>query len=80
MSHLAYVLWTLALALALWWPAGRMIWVISVRRLERRLERKLDTAEIDGQKRRAWLLAAALCLMFSALFNFRLLNAAGVGG
>lgn len=77
MSHQAYVLWTLALAVALWWPAARLVWVLSVRRLERKLDRKLDANEIDGQKRRAWVISAALCLLFSALFNLRLLNAAG---
>ena len=77
MSHQAYVLWTLALAVALWWPAGRLVWVLSVRRLERKLDRKLDANEIDGQKRRAWVISAALCLLFSALFNLRLLNAGG---
>ena len=80
MIHQAYILWTLALAAALWWPAGRMIWVLSVRRLERKLDRKLEAGEIDGQKRRAWLISAALCLLFSALFNVRLLADGGVSG
>lgn len=77
MSHQAYLLWTLALAAALWWPAGRLVWVLSVRRLERKLDRKLDADEIEGQKRRAWVISAALCFLFSALFNLRLLDAGG---
>ena len=77
MNYQTYSLWTLALAAALWWPASRLIWVLSVRRLERKLSRKLETAEIDGQKRRAWIIAAALCLLFSAMFNVRLLAAGG---
>ena len=32
-----YALWTLALAAALWWPIAHLVWVLSVRRLERRL-------------------------------------------
>jgi len=40
------------LAAALWWPVSRLVWVLSVRRLERRAERRLDEAEIAGQKRR----------------------------
>lgn len=80
MTPQAYILWTLALAAALWWPASRMIWVLSVRRLERKLERKLEAPEIEGQKRRAWILSAVLCLLFSALFNFRLLGPAGGAG
>jgi len=73
MTHQAYILWTLALAAALWWPASRLVWVLSVRRLERRQARTLSDAERDGQKRRAWLIAVVLCLTFSALFNLRLL-------
>ncbi len=75
MSHQAYLLWTLALAVALWWPVSRMIWVLSVRRLQRKLARELGAEEIEGQKRRAWVLSAALSLLFSALFNYRLLDA-----
>ena len=71
------LLWVAALALALWWPVSRLVWVLSVRRLERRLERRLDEAEIAGQKRRAWLIAAGLSLIFSALFNLRLIGRGG---
>jgi hypothetical protein len=71
MTRDAYLLWTLGLAAALWWPASRIIWVLSVRRLQRKLERELGPDEIAGQKRRAWVIAAVLCLVFSALFNAR---------
>ena len=77
MTYQAYLLWTLALAAALWWPASRLIWVLSVRRLERKLARTLEAAERDGQKRRAWVISAALSLLFAALFNVRLLTAGG---
>jgi hypothetical protein len=72
-----YLLWVAALAAALWWPVSRLVWVLSVRRLERRLDRKLDEAEIAGQKRRAWLIAVVLSLIFSALFNLRLIERGG---
>ncbi|MDP6954010.1 MAG: hypothetical protein QGF53_14750 [Alphaproteobacteria bacterium] len=74
MSPSGYVAWSLALAGALWWPVGRIVWVMAVRRLERRLDRKLDEAEVAAQRRRAWLLALPLCLIFSGLFNLRLLQ------
>lgn len=72
MTRDAYLLWTLALGLALWWPAARIVWVLSVRRLQRKLDRTLSAEEIAGQKRRAWVISAVVCLTFSALFNFRL--------
>ena len=77
MSQTGYVWWSLGLAAALWWPAGRIVWVISVRRLARRLGRVLDADEIAAQRRRAWLLAVPLCLVFSGLFNLRLLPDGG---
>ena len=42
--------------------------------MERRLGRSLDAAEIAAQRRRAWLLALPICLIFSGLFNLRLLQ------
>lgn len=73
MSPPAWALWTAALAAALWWPVGRLVWVLSVRRLERRLGKALSSAERAGQQRRAWVLATPIALAFAALFNLRLL-------
>ena len=74
MSPPAWALWTAALAAALWWPVGRrLVWVLSVRRLERRLGKALSAAERAGQRRRAWVLATPIALAFAALFNLRLL-------
>lgn len=64
------------LAALLFLPASRLIWVLSVRRLERKGGRPLSDAERAGQRNRARLLALLLCLAFSALFNFRLLEMA----
>ncbi|MDH3452823.1 MAG: hypothetical protein OEN20_10400 [Gammaproteobacteria bacterium] len=69
-----YWLWVIALALALLYPAGKLIWVMSVRRLQRKLQRELTDEEIAGQKGRAFFIAIVVCLVFSMLFNFRLLN------
>ncbi len=74
MNQSGYVAWSMALAAALWWPVGRIVWVMAVRRLERRLGRSLDPTEVAAQRRRAWLLALPLCLVFSGLFNLRLLQ------
>ena len=73
MSPPAWALWTAALAAALWWPVGRLVWVLSVRRLERRLGKALGAAERASQRRRAWVLATPIALAFAALFNLRLL-------
>jgi hypothetical protein len=74
MSQSGYLAWSMALAAALWWPVGRIVVVMAVRRMERRLGRTLDAAEIAAQRRRGWLLALPICLVFSGLFNLRLLQ------
>ena len=77
MSAPAWALWTAALAAALWWPVGRLVWVLSVRRIERRRGQALSAEERDGQRRRAWVLAIPIGLAFAALFNLRLLDRFG---
>ncbi len=62
------------LAALLFLPASRLIWVLSVRRLERKDGRALSDAERAGQLNRARFLAALLSVAFSALFNFQILG------
>ncbi len=69
-----FVLTTGLLAAALWIPASRLVWTLSVRRLERRAKRRLDAAEIAGQKRRAGFIAFLVVVPFAFLFNFWLLS------
>ena len=64
----------LILALALFFPASKMIWVLSVRRLQRKTGRELTREEIEGQKRRARFIAVPVVTVFSWLFNAQLLG------
>ena len=75
-----YWLSVLALAVLLFWPASKLVWVLSVRRLERKRDQALSADERLGQRNRAWLLAAIVCLVFSALFNYQLLEMSAYGG
>jgi hypothetical protein len=72
-----FLAWTALLALLLFIPVSRLIWVLSAGRLERRLERKLDDEELAGQKRRAGVIALGLVIIFSALFNYNLFGIPG---
>lgn len=72
-----FLAWTALLALALFFPVSRLVWVLSTRRLERKAERHLDEAELAGQKRRANLIAAILVVIFAALFNINLFGVPG---
>lgn len=67
----------LLLALLLFFPASRLIWVLSVRRMQRRHRRKLSAAEIQGQKTRARFIALMLVVLFSWFFNLQLLSPTG---
>ena len=69
-----FILSVVVLAAALSWPASRLIWVLSVRRIERRTKTRLTPEEIAGQKRRAWIIAIFCCLLFSYLFNLSTLG------
>jgi len=70
--------WVSVVVLAglLLWPVSKLVWVMSVRRLERRLGQPLSEQEREGQRGRAWFLAIVLCSLFSALFNYQLLDMA----
>lgn len=69
-----YLITTLLLALLLYFPVAKMIWVLSVRRLERKTERLLSEAERQGQLTRARVIGALISLLFAALFNLNLLE------
>ena len=74
-----YWLWVAALALALFWPVSKLVWVVSVRRLERRLGRALSEQDRLGQLNRARFVAIVVCVAFSALFNYHLLDMSSHG-
>lgn len=64
----------LLLAALLFFPVSKLVWVLSVRRLQRKLKRDLDAGEIAGQRRRARILSIVLVLIFSYLFNLNMLE------
>jgi hypothetical protein len=68
------------LAGLLFLPASKLVWVLSVRRLERKLGRTLSDGERAGQLNRARFLAIVVGVIFSALFNYQILDMAAHGG
>ena len=69
-----FVVSVLVLAGLLFFPVARIIWTLSVRRLQRKLARELNQSEIAAQLKRARFLAFFLVLIFSYLFNSTLLD------
>jgi len=59
--------WTVALGVSLYFPARRLIWVLSVRRAERR-HGPVDEARRDALRKRAGLTAGLLCFVFAVMY------------
>ena len=76
---LNFLIWMLLLAALLFWPMSKLIWVMSVRRLQRKLDRDLTEGEIAGQMNRARLISVFVSLTFSFLYNLSTLGMPGSG-
>lgn len=63
-------LWSAALAVALYFPVRQLIWVMAVRREQRRRGGQLpDESARQSMKTRAGVTSALLCLVFTALYS-----------
>jgi len=71
---LYFLLSVFILALLLFFPITKLIWVISVRRLQRKLKRELNESELAGQVTRARFISIFVSLLFSYLFNLNLIG------
>lgn len=76
---MTYWIWVVVLAALLLWPVSKLIWVLSVRRMQRRLGRELSQEEIDGQRNRAWFIAVFICVVFSLIYNYQTVGPAANG-
>lgn len=74
-----YWLSVVVLAALLFLPAAQLVWVLSVRRLERKRGQPLSDGEREGQRNRARFVAIIVCVIFSALFNYQILDMATHG-
>ncbi len=68
---------TLILAALLYFPVSKLVWVLSVRRLENKLGSPTSEKERQGQLMRARLIGFVVALVFAALFNY---NVFGIPG
>ena len=68
-----------ALTALLFVPVSRMIWVMSVRRLERKTQHRLSDADRLGQLGRARFIALVVSAIFSLLFNYQILGMSDLG-
>ena len=71
---LFFLVSVIVLAVLLFIPVSKLIWVISVRRLQRKLNRDLNETELAGQMTRARFISIFVSLLFSYLFNLNLIG------
>ena len=69
-----YLISVIILALLLYYPVNKMIFVLSVRRLERRISKQLNEDQKNGQLKRSRFISIILILCFSFLFNINILS------
>jgi hypothetical protein len=69
-----FLLSVLVLAALLFFPISKLIWVFSVRRMQRKLNRELNQTEIAGQMTRARFISIFVSLLFSYLFNLNMIG------
>ncbi len=68
-----FLVTTAILAALLYIPTARLVFVLSVRRLERKTKTKLGPSELAGQRTRARFIAVLLVVPFAFLFNYNLI-------
>jgi len=69
-----FILSVLILAALLFIPMSKLIWALSVRRMQKKINRELDNNEKDGQLSRARFISVFVSLAFSFLFNLNLIG------
>ena len=65
-----YIFSVILLSVMLYFPVNKLIYVLSVRRLERRRKIRLSKMELKGQLIRSRIITVILVILFSSLFNF----------
>jgi len=66
---IVFILWVLLLTVLMFWPVSNLIWTVSVRRKQKKLQTELSEDEIRAQKQRARFISVIICFVFSILYN-----------
>ena len=71
-EEIFFYLSVLVLAAALYIPVNKLIWVLSVRRIEKKSKSKLNEYQRNLQKNRSRFISILLVFIFSYLFNMQI--------
>ena len=69
-----YLISVIILALLLYYPVNKMIFVLSIRKLESKIGKQLNDDQKNGQLKRSRFISIILILFFSCLFNINILS------
>ena len=67
-----YIVSVIVLVLLLYIPVNKMIYVLSVRRLSRKINSNLSETQLKGQLIRSRFITIIVLFIFSCLFNFKI--------
>jgi hypothetical protein len=71
-SELFYLLSVILLAILLYYPVNKLIYILSVRRYEKKTGYFLNKKELRGQLVRSRFISIILIIIFSSLFNLNI--------
>jgi len=71
-SELFYLLSVMFLAILLYYPVNKLIFILSVRRYEKKIGDSLNEKELKGQLTRSRFISIILIVIFSSLFNLNI--------
>ena len=71
-SELFYLLSVILLSILLYYPVNKLIFILSVRRFEKKIGDTLNDKELKGQLVRSRFISIILIIIFSSLFNLKI--------
>lgn len=69
-----FILSVIILALMLFFPVSKLIWILNVRYLQRKQQRELSELELQKQLLRARFISFFIVIGFSLIFNLHQIN------
>ena len=71
-SEIFYLLSVILLSILLYYPVNKLIFILSVRRFEKKIGDTLNDKELKGQLVRSRFISIILIIIFSSLFNLNI--------
>lgn len=71
-SEIFYLLSVILLSILLYYPVNKLIFILSVRRFEKKIGNTLNDKELKGQLVRSRFISIILIIIFSSLFNLKI--------